>query len=206
MRCCDFLLSISKHSELLVHRYLGCTVNSLPSRQCPRWTWGLSNPGPRCAGRMLPGIVGRGDDRISHVPEKPQVCLCHGPRPRRATRVKPDCDQSARSPQRPRRGHPAKIGLSGLETRLQHSLSTLRSKGYPNTTQDSLPAAGQALPDGLIPARFQRKVSVLFPYITSPFPKHRGARSGPVSEQVDETSPIFRRFFFQCTRVLTCPV
>jgi hypothetical protein len=28
-------------------------------------------------------------------------------------------------------------------------LSTLRSAGYPNTTQDSLPAAGQALPDGL---------------------------------------------------------
>jgi hypothetical protein len=29
---------------------------------------------------------------------------------------------------------------------LLESLSTLRSAGYPNTTQDSLPAAGQALP------------------------------------------------------------
>ena len=32
---------------------------------------------------------------------------------------------------------------------LSDSLSTLRSAGYPSTTQDSLPAAGQALPDGL---------------------------------------------------------
>ena len=32
---------------------------------------------------------------------------------------------------------------------LSDSLSTLRSAGYPNPTQDSLPAAGQALPDGL---------------------------------------------------------
>ncbi len=31
---------------------------------------------------------------------------------------------------------------------LPNSLSTLRSAGYPVTTQDSLPAAGQALPDG----------------------------------------------------------
>ena len=32
---------------------------------------------------------------------------------------------------------------------LSDSLSTLRSAGYPAPTQDSLPAAGQALPDGL---------------------------------------------------------
>src|SRR3954464_9291662 len=41
-----------------------------------------------------------------------------------------------------------------------HSLSTLRSAGYPSTTQDSLPAAGQALPGGgWCPARSHRKVS-----------------------------------------------
>jgi hypothetical protein len=32
---------------------------------------------------------------------------------------------------------------------LSDSLSTLRRTGYPATTQDSLPAAGQALPDGI---------------------------------------------------------
>jgi len=34
----------------------------------------------------------------------------------------------------------------GSITWLLDSLSTLRNAGYPNTTQDSLPAAGQALP------------------------------------------------------------
>jgi len=36
-------------------------------------------------------------------------------------------------------------------------LSTLRSAGYPGTTQDSLPAAGQALPDGLCTRRVPMK-------------------------------------------------
>ncbi len=36
---------------------------------------------------------------------------------------------------------------------LPNSLSTLRSAGYPDTTQDSLPAAGQALPDGTLTRR-----------------------------------------------------
>ena len=59
-------------------------------------------------------------------------------------------------------------------------LSTLRRAGYPATTQDSLPAAGQALPDGLSPAGFLRKVSKLLPYISSSFPKlswRKGATS-----------------------------
>jgi hypothetical protein len=37
----------------------------------------------------------------------------------------------------------------GSITRLRHWLSTLRRSGRPNTTQDSLPAVGQTLPDGL---------------------------------------------------------
>ena len=45
---------------------------------------------------------------------------------------------------------------------LSDSLSTLRRAGCPATTQDSLPAAGQALPDGLLPAGFLRKVSECF--------------------------------------------
>jgi hypothetical protein len=36
----------------------------------------------------------------------------------------------------------------GSITRPAHSLPTLRGAGYPVATQDSLPAAGQALPDG----------------------------------------------------------
>ena len=40
---------------------------------------------------------------------------------------------------------------------LSDSLSTLRRAGYPATTQDSLPAAGQALPDGLSTRRVPTK-------------------------------------------------
>src|SRR3954469_9160654 len=50
-----------------------------------------------------------------------------------------------------------------------HSLSTLRSAGYPNTTQDSLPAAGQALPDGI--GYPQGSNERFLRYNASPFPK-----------------------------------
>ena len=53
---------------------------------------------------------------------------------------------------------------------LSDSLSTLRRMGYPTTTQDSLPAGGQTLLDGLLPAWFQRKVSESFLTFHSPFP------------------------------------
>ena len=49
-----------------------------------------------------------------------------------------------------------------------HSLSTLRSAGYPNTTQDSLPAAGQALPDGI---GYPQGPIERFLLIASPLPK-----------------------------------
>lgn len=45
---------------------------------------------------------------------------------------------------------PAKRSFRGSITRPTRSLSTLRSDGYPATTQDSLPAAGQALPGGIL--------------------------------------------------------
>ena len=59
------------------------------------------------------------------------------------------------------RGSHDVTSFRGSMARLGHSLSTLRSAGHPDTTQDSLPAAGQALPGGLLPAGFRRKVSAL---------------------------------------------
>jgi hypothetical protein len=50
-------------------------------------------------------------------------------------------------------------------------LSTLRRTGYPRTTQDSLPAAGQALPDGLSTRRTLTKGFRFAFYISSSFPK-----------------------------------
>src|SRR3954452_18320833 len=52
------------------------------------------------------------------------------------------------------------------------SLSTLRSAGYPGTTQDSLPAAGQALPDG---AGYPQGPIERFPLSLPPFPNFPGA-------------------------------
>jgi hypothetical protein len=54
---------------------------------------------------------------------------------------------------------------------LSDSLSTLRSAGHPRPTQDSLPAAGQALPDGLftgrVPMRGFRVLSTSHPPLPS---------------------------------------
>jgi len=54
---------------------------------------------------------------------------------------------------------------------LSDSLSTLRSADYSNPTQDSLPAAGQTLPDGLSTRRIPMKGFRFASYISSPFPK-----------------------------------
>ena len=54
---------------------------------------------------------------------------------------------------------------------LSDSLSTLRRTGHPATTQDSLPAAGQALPDGLFTRKVPMKGFKVVNYISFPFPK-----------------------------------
>ena len=62
---------------------------------------------------------------------------------------------------------------------LSDSLSTLRRTGYPHTTQDSLPAAGQALPDGLstrkTPAKGFKAANPSHP----PFPSLLGTITSP---------------------------
>ena len=58
------------------------------------------------------------------------------------------------------------------------SLSTLRRGGHPPTTQDSLPAAGPALPDGIgYPQGSLRKVSSLW-LSSSPELSWRKVRAG----------------------------
>jgi len=59
---------------------------------------------------------------------------------------------STRPPRCPRRGRPHWV-FRGSITRLRYSLSTLRDAGYPHAAQDSLPAAGHALPGGLCSPR-----------------------------------------------------
>ena len=83
---------------------------------------------------------------------------------------------SARPPLRPRRRLPHGY-FRGSITRLRHSLSTLRRMGYPTSTQDLLPAAGQALPGGIDTRKVPTKGFSLFDYFASSFPKLRDART-----------------------------
>ena len=103
------------------------------------------------------------------------LCLCPALRPRRDQRTRP-FGTSARPPLIPRRGL-LHWNFRGSITRLRHSLSTLRRMGRPTTTQDSLPAAGQALPDGLPTRRVPTKGFRVVSYISSSFPKLRGAKN-----------------------------
>jgi hypothetical protein len=82
----------------------------------------------------------------------------------------------------PRRGLPFRVqrrlprvsSFRGSMARPVHWLSTLRSPGRPGATQDSLPAAGQALPGGgRCPAGFQREVSAI--QSLPPLPSFPGA-------------------------------
>src|SRR3990167_376080 len=82
---------------------------------------------------------------------------------------------SARPPICPPRRLPHSY-FRGSITRLRHWLSTLRRPGRPDTTQDSLPAAGQALPDGLDypQGSYERFRGVS--YISASFPKFNVAQ------------------------------
>ena len=61
---------------------------------------------------------------------------------------------------------------------LSDSLSTLRRAGYPDTTQDSLPVAGQALLDGILTRKVPMKGFKVVIYILFPFPKLCLAQAG----------------------------
>jgi hypothetical protein len=63
------------------------------------------------------------------------------------------------------------MNFRGSITRLWHWLSTLRRPGCPDTTQDSLPAAGRALPDGLDYPQGSIERFRVVSYISASFPK-----------------------------------
>lgn len=88
-----------------------------------------------------------GDARTSHVPEEPLLCPCPALRPRQDRCTRPiQCINMA--PAQSTTKAPT-TEFRGSITQLQHSLSTPRSMDLSMTTQDSLPAVGHSLPDGL---------------------------------------------------------
>ncbi len=96
------------------------------------------------------------------------VCTCSSDAGRTA-RTRPVHSAAAWPPVYEKRRLPRKVFRRSIAW-LSDSLCTLRRTGYPRTTQHSLPAAGQALPDGLstrrIPMKSFRVVNTSHP----PFP------------------------------------
>ena len=76
------------------------------------------------------------------------LCTCPGHGPRRDFGAWPFAAPPCCLPRPQLRRLPRKIPFGARSTRPAHSLSTLRSAGRPDATQDSLPAGGQPLPGG----------------------------------------------------------
>src|SRR5262249_14242362 len=100
----------------------------------------------------------RGQVRSAQVPGAPPVSVC----PVQSTPAglrSPDRYSAAAWPLVGEQQRlPRKVFRRSIAGR-SGSLSTLRRTGYPVSTQDALPAVGQTLLDGLLPAGFLRKVS-----------------------------------------------
>ena len=99
--------------------------------------------------RWLQPGSSRGNDRISQVPGDPRlsVCTCSTPTP--AGPLAPDPYGAAAWPLVIERQRLVQGVFRRSIAWLSDSLSTLRRAGYPASTQDSLPAVGQTLLDGL---------------------------------------------------------
>ena len=96
---------------------------------------------------LQPGLS-RGDDRSSQVPGEPRLSVCRVLPTPAGLRAPNHCGAAAWPLVCEQQRLPREVFRRSIAW-LSDWLSTLRSAGYPGTTQDSLPAAGQALPDGL---------------------------------------------------------
>ena len=135
----DFLQSIPPHFVSFAWRYLGCTRCFAPRR--------TSEPrGPGVGDPVSPAGIRRGAKiGLSQVLEESQLSVCNVPIRRRQ-----DCLYQTITVQQ--RGPWSSKGKGSHDwvfrrsiALLSDSLSTLRNADYSNTTQDSLPVAGQAL-------------------------------------------------------------
>jgi len=99
------------------------------------------------------------------------------PMPCSPTPAEPTCQAITTRRRGPRLNHDegsrVQSVFRGSITRPWYSLSTLRSAGYPDTTQDSLPAAGLALPGGFgyPQGSIERFQIAIHPCQSSSFPK-----------------------------------
>jgi len=145
----DFLPPIPPHFVAFAWRYHGNTRNFAPhAAEC-------CDVGPGVGHPVTPTGISSTETTGSPTFLGNPMRLCPALRPRQDRRVRPLRHAHA-APALTTTKAPA-LHFRGSITQLQHWLSTLRSMGYPMTTQDSLPAAGQALPDGLSTRRVPTK-------------------------------------------------
>ena len=160
----DFLPSVPPHFVPFTWRYLRVhSFFSLPGGRVRRG-------GLELLTRYLQPGFRRGNDRISQVPGEPQVSVRHVQSTPAGLLAPDHYGAAARPLVSEKQRLPRKVFRRSIAW-LSDSLSTLRSAGYPRPTQDSLPAAGQALPDGLSTRKVPVKGFRVIPYISSSFPK-----------------------------------
>ena len=147
----DFLPPIPPHFVAFAWRYLSVSLVVFAPRRTS------APPGPGVGHPVSPAGSRRGNDRTSQVPGEPRlsVCTCSSDAGRTA-RTRPVHSAAAWPPVYEKRRLPRKVFRRSIAW-LSDSLCTLRSAGYPRPTQHSLPAAGQALPDGLSTRRVPMK-------------------------------------------------
>ena len=130
------------------------------------WSWlpGISSRDVSEETAGSPKFLGNPDCPFAHVQSTPA-----------GLRAPDHCSAAAWPLVNQKQRLPRKVFRSSIAW-LSDWLSTLRRTGYPAATQDSLPAAGQALPNGhstrKVPTKGFRSAS----YISSSFPKLRLAQ------------------------------
>ena len=172
----DFLLPISPHFVSFVWRYLGSTrCFRSPADECAAgaWSWSPGNSGRDVAEETTgsPKFLGNLDCPSA------RVLTDAGRTPA------PDHFGAAAWPPHAQVQRLPRVDSRRSIARLSDSLSTLRRADRSYPTQDSLPVAGQALPDGLsthkIPLKGFKIVSL---HLSPPFPSfawHNGRLLGP---------------------------
>ena len=171
----------------------GALVGSFLGGKCNRRGLELIN---RC---LHPGCC-RGNDRISQVPGEPQLSVCACSEPTPAGLQTPDPYSAATWPLQAEKQRLLAKGISKLNS-MAFGLAVYASPSkLPNPTQNSLPAAGQALPDGLSTRKVPMKGFKVVSYISFPLPKllvairptsRTNASFATMSRKTNSRSPIW---------------
>ena len=138
----DFLPPVPRHFVSFARRYHPCACLCSSRPDAGLEAWGVFGCGTS-HGRLW--VETTGSPTFLGNPNVPLPCSSTPV----GSKTPGQYGVSTRPPRRIRRRRPTIHTFRGSMTRLQHSLSTLRRTGHPATTQDSLPAAGQALPGGV---------------------------------------------------------